>query len=452
MSGLSRELKVGIATFVALLLLGGLVFVTGGKWWREKGYEIEILLEDASGLKSGSPVYISGVEGGHVIGVYLIPARASVKISVREEYKIPIDSSFIVDRGGLLGEANLKIYRGQSEEYLSPGSTVNGKSQPGMDELIAEVRKNLQIMEEIFSRIKEIMDDQEVWEAFRKASIDLPRLIADVRVAMQRLSNVTDQGKAFLDGVRADVDVLTERWSSLSGTIEGVVKENSENLRMTVTKLKSSVERIDSIITDFDVDGEGGKDLRRAVKGLGDATQSLTELARNLDAALFEDGEGKLPTLLENVTETASQASELLEKVQSYRISGKTFVHQVTSGEDEELMMDVGLDIGKVNSPWFLRLAGEDLGYDDAFTGAFGYRARWGELWGGYVHGDLGGGALWDMKTIGLPLALSWQWWDEDGGEWYVQGEWRVTDHWGLFYRHYEDDDDTESVGVSYRF
>ncbi|HHV53408.1 MAG TPA: MCE family protein, partial [Synergistaceae bacterium] len=76
----------------------------------------------------------------------------------------------------------------------------------------------------------------------------------------------------------------------------------------------------------------------------------------------------------------------------------------------------------------------------------------WGELWGGYVHGDLGGGALWDMKTIGLPLALSWQWWDEDGGEWYVQGEWRVTDRWGLFYRHYEDDDDTESVGVSYRF
>ena len=38
-------------------------------------------LEDASGLKSGS-VYISGVEGGHVIGVYLIQ-QSVIKIFAR---------------------------------------------------------------------------------------------------------------------------------------------------------------------------------------------------------------------------------------------------------------------------------------------------------------------------------------------------------------------------------
>ena len=75
---MKREIKIGLVVFLGLALLGGLVFLSGGRLIRERGNVLYVLLPEARGLPPGAPIYISGVESGYVKDVLL--TKEGVKI------------------------------------------------------------------------------------------------------------------------------------------------------------------------------------------------------------------------------------------------------------------------------------------------------------------------------------------------------------------------------------
>ena len=94
---MNREFKVGLAVFIALVALGGIVFITGGALLRHGGNTYEILFPDAMGLEEGAPAYVSGIESGAVRNLRLAPDGVIVTVILDPSVRIPIDSRVLID-------------------------------------------------------------------------------------------------------------------------------------------------------------------------------------------------------------------------------------------------------------------------------------------------------------------------------------------------------------------
>jgi phospholipid/cholesterol/gamma-HCH transport system substrate-binding protein len=90
------------------------------------GYHLIAKFENIDGLTSGSDVKISGVKIGTVENQFLDEKdfRATLKITIDPNVKLPTDSSAKVLSEGLLGSKYLSITPGGDEEVLKEGEEI----------------------------------------------------------------------------------------------------------------------------------------------------------------------------------------------------------------------------------------------------------------------------------------------------------------------------------------
>lgn len=90
------------------------------------GYDINVRLAKADGLVIGTDVRISGIKVGSVSELSLDPANylVTAHLRIREDIKIPTDSSVLVTSAGLLGSQYLSITPGGDDTMLPPGGTI----------------------------------------------------------------------------------------------------------------------------------------------------------------------------------------------------------------------------------------------------------------------------------------------------------------------------------------
>jgi phospholipid/cholesterol/gamma-HCH transport system substrate-binding protein len=90
------------------------------------GYDIIAKFDNVDGINSGSDVKISGVKVGTITDQFLDEKdfRATLKITLADNIKIPADSSAKISSEGLLGSKYLAITPGGDEEILSAGEEI----------------------------------------------------------------------------------------------------------------------------------------------------------------------------------------------------------------------------------------------------------------------------------------------------------------------------------------
>jgi len=135
------ELKVGIFVFFGLLILGIFVLSIGGfKTW-SLGYRVKFIFNFINGVKIGAPVRLSGVDVGQVKEIKFIPVphdKPKVEVIgwVKNEVKIPADSSVWINTLGLLGEKYVEIMPGKdNQRYLFENQVLIGTDPIAMHEV-----------------------------------------------------------------------------------------------------------------------------------------------------------------------------------------------------------------------------------------------------------------------------------------------------------------------------
>lgn len=111
-----------------------------------EGYEITANFSKIDGLESGSPVRISGVKVGQVLGFTLDPSTyaAIVRLNINEGIKIPRDTAAVVTSAGLLDGKFMTLEPGGDEEMLKPGERIEfTQSTPSLEQLLGQVIFNL---------------------------------------------------------------------------------------------------------------------------------------------------------------------------------------------------------------------------------------------------------------------------------------------------------------------
>jgi len=123
----AMETVVGIFVAIGLLAIAymtvklGHVNILGAD-----SYSLNARFTDVSGLRTGSPVNVYGIEIGRVEAVTIDQQneRALVELSISNNVSIYADAIASIRTEGLIGDKYISIDPGGSEEQLKPGDMI----------------------------------------------------------------------------------------------------------------------------------------------------------------------------------------------------------------------------------------------------------------------------------------------------------------------------------------
>ena len=122
---MNTEAKVGAVTLAGLLLLAGMFVYLSGITFGEKGYPIQAVFAQVSGLKPGNIVRYAGVEIGKVTDVQVLPDGVAADILLNPGVKVPAGAALTIGSDGLLGEKFINIMLGCLSNFISFLRDVN---------------------------------------------------------------------------------------------------------------------------------------------------------------------------------------------------------------------------------------------------------------------------------------------------------------------------------------
>jgi phospholipid/cholesterol/gamma-HCH transport system substrate-binding protein len=137
------ELKVGIFVFIGIVILTSFILSIGNfKTWSSR-YNAVFVYNFSNGVKLGAPVRFAGVDVGEVkdLKFYFNPEEEKTKVeihcSVKNDVKIPLDSSVWINTLGLLGEKYVEIMPGKDySQCLSPNQKMIGVDPLAMHDVM----------------------------------------------------------------------------------------------------------------------------------------------------------------------------------------------------------------------------------------------------------------------------------------------------------------------------
>jgi phospholipid/cholesterol/gamma-HCH transport system substrate-binding protein len=207
----------------------------------------------STGLVEGSPVRISGVQVGRVIGVVLEPnnpGRVRVTVEVVGDAPVRSDSVASIELTGITGGAAVEI---------SPGT-------PNAPELQVQEGQRYAI---IWSRDSEI----------QKVVANLPELLAKITDLSDRLASTVDEKNraalaATLDNLSRVSAVAVARSAEIDHLIADSATDAKE-LQKTIANINAAVAHLDQVVIEA---GGTVKDLDKVVK---DNEKPLKEFTSN---------------------------------------------------------------------------------------------------------------------------------------------------------------------------
>ena len=131
----SMETTVGLFVVIGLLCLGYMTVKLGKiSLFGDDTYPLYARFTSVSGLKTGSPVEIFGIQVGKVEKMEIDPQKqiAWVQLGIKKGIKVFDDASASIKTAGLIGDRFIKVDPGGSGDLLKPGGTIT-ETTPALD-------------------------------------------------------------------------------------------------------------------------------------------------------------------------------------------------------------------------------------------------------------------------------------------------------------------------------
>lgn len=289
-----RDLRLGITVtaFGLLALLVVIVLGSGRGPMRPDTYTLYVNLDDAGGIRIGSPVELGGAPAGQVVDVAILPAETDlepdtlapapgtirdrdirIQLSVEERFQDHITGRSRAQLAslGMGGERYVKIIPGDvREQPLEAGSTIPTVASVDLDLVLARIGRAANEVQEIAFLGTELQ--QKVASGAGTAG----RLVDTDSPLYDRVDTFEDRAQSFIEALDEGAG-LVPQWRS-----DGRLKASIEALRADVAALSDSTPGLDDWVDPVA--------LREAIAGL---RVEVAELSRKLEA-----GEGTLGRML----------------------------------------------------------------------------------------------------------------------------------------------------------
>ncbi len=223
------EFKVGLFVIAGIVLLTFFVFSVGGSSFMNKGKVIKVVFDFANGLKKNAPVRIAGVDKGIVKKIDLFfdikdrKTKASVKLLVDQEVKIPGDSTVMINQLGLMGEKYVEIIPGVvTDSFYEDGQVILGKDPIAQEILAERLMEVAHELEQSILSVNKVVGDGERMEAIGSTIDNLNTMTFKVNEILVSLQ----EGKGTLGRLLND-DALYDNLEGLTSDLSDI----SHNLK-----------------------------------------------------------------------------------------------------------------------------------------------------------------------------------------------------------------------------
>ena len=295
---IKKEVKIGIFALLMLLCLYWGTNFLKGKDLFNRNTVYYAVYDQANGIQLSSAVKIKGFKVGSITDISYDHTRSDkiiLELTIKSKYRIPDNSSARVFNDGLMGSRAVEIDLGSSSRCLERRDTIPS------------------VMDRDF--LEAAGSEFDLFKAqFNKLSDELMVTLQMVNTLIA--SNALNVAK------------ITENVAGISGSLNGVVSQESGNLRGIITNLnvlsetlKHSSNRIDNIITNVDgfTDSLARSNIPTMVFNLSNTLGELNEAIASVN-----EGDGTLgklitdPKLYDALSGATENLSALLEDLKNH--------------------------------------------------------------------------------------------------------------------------------------
>lgn len=221
------ELRVGvlvIASFTILII--ALLAISGGAGFFTPRYQLRTFFPSADGLRKGSLVWISGIEGGNVTTVNLTaspdPNRAvEVIMQIQKQFQPMIceDSVAVLGSIGLLGDKYIDISRGSANcKSLLPNGEVKGSSTADIKRIIQNSNDLVANLGDLVTKINQITQKIDEGKGTIGKFINDPALYNNVNTTVSEARTLLQEIKSG-DGTIGRLISDPQLYDRLNGTL-----------------------------------------------------------------------------------------------------------------------------------------------------------------------------------------------------------------------------------------
>ena len=283
---IKSEILVGMLVVVAIgLVIYSSIKVTGFNSFTKKGYKIEMIFDDVSGLSTQTAVRIAGIQVGKILAIELVNNRAKVILYIFEDYLIPNDSVAQIQTLGLLGDKYIEIIAGTNLATLKNGQSMRTSKAQGLDAVLANISDLI---------------------------ATLTRVVANNEVAInQAVTNFKDLSvslKSIAENNASNINQITANFKDLSVSLNRIVENNEQKVNDLIENVKNFSTELNSIAE--------AQSLQKSVSNIESITKKIDE------------GEGTLGQLV-NKTDTIEKINSALDDLNNLLGSASRWTYDV---------------------------------------------------------------------------------------------------------------------------
>jgi len=311
MKTFKTEVRVGVAMFVALLLLAYMTFTVGGlPFVGEEGYRLRVLFHTAAGLAKKAPVQIAGVKVGQVESVALVDDAAEVTLRIDSSVKIKKGGFAAVRTSGFLGDRFVEITPGRESAVLADGDRLASQDEvPGMEDLMNRFANIADDVKAVTTALRAIFEGGQT-----KAALD--EILANTRSLTGEIDRWVKQHRASLGRSVAHVESFTRTLDTRGATLIA----RAQSLVDSLTQISQKIERGEGTIGKLIYDEASYKKLNTALDDLGSALKGVEAITQKIEKG--EGTVGKLfsdDTAYENLNAALSGFDKTLNRIERFK-------------------------------------------------------------------------------------------------------------------------------------
>jgi phospholipid/cholesterol/gamma-HCH transport system substrate-binding protein len=316
----TTQFKVGAFTILGLFLVGALsVYVNDRPFWWRPCQLVKINIEDATGLKTKSPIRSLGLEIGFLRSVDLTETHVSLGICITAPVEVLPSTRAYIRGEGFLGDkfVELKPVRYLGSPEADDGDQAPAKQSPNHSENIIDFN---------FISSAYAADPAPTNTATPNSAVATVPQNAPVNAP----ADGSDSGKNTHGGREIPVGENSQDIQQLVNRVDGLVNEmtgltqnlrqgiNPEELRQTMRQLNKTLENASKTLSP-----EGGlnQTAQRTLAKLEDAIEQLRDMMTRVNR-----GEGSVgmllndPSYAQQIREALDNLNRLLNKASHMRL------------------------------------------------------------------------------------------------------------------------------------
>jgi len=334
MRSFSTEVKVGLFGLAAFAVLLYMTVLVGNFSFLEKeGKLVYAYFDNVAGLDKKSVVRVAGVGAGKVEDITLENRKAKVTIKLDEGIRLSEDAVVYIRTESLLGERYLEIDPGSPDKPELPSGSiikVGTGGTAGIDRLMEKFDSMAEDISAVVKPLKEILAEE--------GAGDIKGFLKDFSLAVRNLNETIFSDKDRLDRIITNFDVMSkdlrsfgEKLDKGEGSLGKLVKDDTlyNEAKKTLTQLNHAVESLNNTVF------SDQKRLERIVNNIDSMSTNFMDLSKKL-----EKGEGSLGKLLQDDTlyneakKTLTQLGSAVESLNKTLFSDQNRLDRIVNNFD----------------------------------------------------------------------------------------------------------------------